>query len=94
MAQTNVSFEMNTKLHDQMAQLCDELGMDIDDAFQLFAQKMVNEKKIPFEVTLNDIPAGTSEEKVLHFVKWTVIVATTVSVIAVIIKLFRRFSHH
>ena len=94
MAQTNVSFEMNTKLYDEMTQLCNELGMDTEDAFQLFAQKMVNEKKIPFEVTLKDIPSKVAEEKVFHFVKLTVIVATTAAAIAVIVKLFRQLAHH
>ena len=94
MAQTNVSFEMNTKLYDEMSKLCNGLGMDPDDAFQLFAQKMVNENKIPFEVNLKDIPPKVAEEKVFHFVKLTVIVATTAAAIAVIIKLFRQLAHH
>ncbi len=94
MAQTNVSFEMNTKLYDEMTKLCNDLGMDTDEAFQLFAQKMVNEKQIPFEVTLKDIPAKVTEEKVFHFVKLTVIVATIAAAMAVIIKLFRQLAHH
>ncbi len=94
MAQTTVSFEMNKKLHDQLVKLCAELGMNIDDAFRLFAKKMVNEQKIPFAVTVNDIPLDDPEEKVFRFVKWTVIIATTTTSIALIAKLFRQLAHH
>ncbi len=94
MAQTNVSFEMNEKLRDQMAQLCDELGMDIEDAFQLFARKMVNEQEIPFEVTEKELPIDERDEKVLRFVRFTVIFAAVATSIALLIKLIRSLKKH
>lgn len=94
MAQTNVSFEMNEKLYDQMEDLCNELGLDVEDAFQLFAKKMVNEQEIPFEVTISDWPTDPTEEKVFHFIKWTVIVAALATALAVIVRLFGQLSHH
>lgn len=94
MAQTNVSFEMNEKLYDQLEDLCEELGLDVEDAFQLFAKKMVNEKEIPFEVTINDWPVDSNEEKMFHFLKWSVIIASTATAIALIVKLFHDLSHH
>ncbi|WP_304769883.1 type II toxin-antitoxin system RelB/DinJ family antitoxin, partial [Ileibacterium valens] len=54
MAVTNVSFEMNDKLKNQMEEICEDLGMSMDDAFQIFARKMVNEEGLPFEVTEAD----------------------------------------
>lgn len=92
MAQTNVSFEMNEKLRDQMAELCDELGMDIEDAFQLFAKKMVNEKEIPFEVTANDIPGDETEEKIIKFVKLSALIAGVAALVALIVKIIHKLS--
>lgn len=93
MAQINVSFEMNEKLRDQFEEICDELGMDIEDAFKLFAKKMVNEQEIPFEVNINDIPSDDEDEKIVRFLKITAIVAAVAASIAVIVNLIRKFSH-
>lgn len=91
MATTNVSFEMNEKLKDQMSELCEELGMDIDDAFQLFARKMVNEQEIPFEVTEKELPMSEGEQIVRTVIKWTAITAAITAAAALIIRLVRVF---
>ena len=90
MANTNVSFEMNEKLRDEMAELCEELGMEIDDAFQLFARKMVNEQDIPFEVTEKELPVSEKEEAVRTIVKWSAIVAGVCALIVLLRTLFHR----
>ena len=90
MAKTNVSFEMNEKLRDQMEEICDELGMDLEDAFKLFAKKMVNEQQIPFEVTVNDIPNDDADEKVVRFVKISAVVAAVAAAVSLVIHLFRK----
>lgn len=90
MAQTNVSFEMNEKLRDQMEEICDELGMDLEDAFKLFAKKMVNEQQIPFEVTVNDIPNDDADEKIIHFVKISAVIAAVAAAVSLVIHLFRK----
>lgn len=90
MAQTNVSFEMNEKLRNQMEEICDELGMDLEDAFKLFAKKMVNEQQIPFEVTVNDIPNDDADEKVVRFVKISAVVAAVAAAVSLVIHLFRK----
>lgn len=91
MAQTNVSFEMNEKLRDEMAELCDELGMSIDDAFQIFARKMVNEQEVPFEITDKELPHDDTDEVIVKVLKWTSIAALCAAVIALIVRLFRTF---
>ncbi|WP_323090473.1 type II toxin-antitoxin system RelB/DinJ family antitoxin [Allobaculum sp. JKK-2023] len=90
MAQTNVSFEMNEKLRDQMEEICDELGMDLEDAFKLFAKKMVNEQQIPFEVTVNDIPNDDADEKIIRFVKISAVIAAVAAAVSLVIHLFRK----
>jgi DNA-damage-inducible protein J len=61
MAQINVPIEMNEELKAQVDELCEELGLDFETAVNIFAQKMVNEQGVPFEVTEKDYPAD--EEK-------------------------------
>ena len=56
MAKTNVSFEMSEKLKEQMDSVCEDLGMPPEEAFQIFAAKVVNEQGIPFEVTEAEYP--------------------------------------
>lgn len=84
MAQSNVSFEMNDKLIDRMEDLCDELGMSMEDAFQLFARKMVNEQGIPFEVTEKEYPVDEKEEIIEKAVKWTAIITAVVAAVSLI----------
>ncbi len=90
MAQTNVSFEMNEKLRDQMEEICDELGMEMEDAFKLFAKKMVNEQEIPFEVTINDIPNDDADSTVVRIVKISAIIAAVAAVASLIVHLLRK----
>lgn len=63
MTRVNVPIEMNEDLYDKMQALCDELGLDMDTAISIFAQKMVNEEGMPFEVTEKDLPADEEAEK-------------------------------
>lgn len=80
---------MNEKLRDEMAELCEELGMDIDDAFQLFARKMVNEQEIPFEVTEKDLPVSETKETIRVIVKWSAICVAAAASVALIVRLIR-----
>lgn len=92
MAQSNISFEMNDKLMDRMQELCDELGMSMDDAFQLFARKMVNEQGIPFEVTEKEYPVDEKQEMIEKAIKWTAIITATVACISIIGHLIHWFA--
>ena len=56
MAQTNVVIEMNDKLKEKFETTCDNLGMDMETAMNIFAQKMVYEQQVPFEITEKDYP--------------------------------------
>lgn len=55
MAQTNVNIRMDETLKQQFDHLCNELGMNMSTAFNIFARTMVRQQKIPFEISL-DIP--------------------------------------
>lgn len=55
MAQTNVNIRMDETLKQQFDHLCNELGLNMSTAFNIFARTMVRQQKIPFEISL-DVP--------------------------------------
>lgn len=55
MAQTNVNIRMDETLKQQFDRLCNELGLNMSTAFNIFAKTMVRQQKVPFEISL-DIP--------------------------------------
>ena len=50
MAQSMVNIRMDEDLKKSMEQVCKELGMSMTTAFTIFAVKVGNEKRIPFEI--------------------------------------------
>ena len=49
---TNVNFRMDRDLKQQLERLCNELGLTMSTAFNIFAKAMVRQQRIPFEVGL------------------------------------------
>lgn len=50
MAQTMVNFRIDEDVKRKMESACKEMGLSISTAFNIFAVKVGNERKIPFEV--------------------------------------------
>lgn len=59
MAQTNVNICMEESLKQQFEHLCNELGLNMSTAFNVFAKTMVRQQRIPFEISLNSPNAET-----------------------------------
>jgi DNA-damage-inducible protein J len=55
MAQTNINIRMDADLKREFDELCDDLGLTMTAAFNVFAKTMVRQQRIPFEVS-RDIP--------------------------------------
>lgn len=53
MAQTNVNIRMDDVLKQQFDTLCNELGLTMSTAFNIFAKTMVRQQGIPFEISLD-----------------------------------------
>ena len=53
MAQSVVNFRMDKKIKENMEKICDELGMNMTTAFTIFAKKLIREKRIPFDVSID-----------------------------------------
>ena len=53
MSQTIVSIRMDSELKKNLEVVCTELGLSMTTAFTIFAKKMVREKRIPFDVSID-----------------------------------------
>lgn len=80
MAQTNVNIRMDENLKQQFDHLCNELGLTMSAAFNVFAKTMVRQQKIPFEIALElpnaetlaaieDVNKGRNLSKSFHSVE-------------------------
>lgn len=59
MSQTNINIRMDDNLKQQFDHLCNELGLNMTTAFNIFAKTMVRQQRIPFEVSLDTPNAET-----------------------------------
>ena len=53
MAQTLVNFRIDEETKKEMEELCNELGITISAALNIFIKKKIREKRIPFEVSID-----------------------------------------
>lgn len=57
----NVNLKLDEDVKKSMEQVCSELGLSISEAFTVFAKKVVREKRIPFEISIDH-----SESNIRH----------------------------
>lgn len=50
MAQTNVSIRMDNDLKESFENLCNEMGLTMTSAINVFVKKVVRDCRIPFEI--------------------------------------------
>ena len=50
MAQAMVNFRMDEELKKNMEETCKKMGLTMTAAFTMFATKVTNEQRIPFEI--------------------------------------------
>ena len=53
MSQTTVSIRMDDDVKTGREKVCRELGMNLSTAFTIYARKVVQEKRIPFDVSID-----------------------------------------
>lgn len=94
MDKTNVELQLNTKLYNEMDEVCEDLGMTVDDAFQIFARKMVNEQGIPFEVTEKEYPQEDHKALLLKITEMIAGIGLLIALTAGIVSLIRALKDH
>ena len=65
MAQTNVNIRMDEATKKAFDAFCEEIGLSVSSAFNIFAKTVVREQRIPFELTTeipNDITIAAMNE--------------------------------
>ena len=53
MGQTTITIRIDEGLKKDFDRVCDDLGMPMSTAVNIFAKKVVREKRIPFEVSMD-----------------------------------------
>jgi DNA-damage-inducible protein J len=48
---TMVNFRMDSELKSRMEKTCKDMGLTLTSAFTMFATKVIQEQRIPFEIT-------------------------------------------
>ena len=61
MAQTNVSIRIDEDVKRKFDAICDELGMSMSTAFNIFAKAVIRQGGIPFDLSLSRPSAETLE---------------------------------
>jgi len=56
MAQTMVNFRMDSDLKKSMEQVCKEMGLNMTTAITIFINRVVKDRRIPFEVAAEPDP--------------------------------------
>ena len=56
MTQSNISIRIDNQLKQQFDSLCNELGLSMSSALNLFVKTVVREQRIPFEIAAETDP--------------------------------------
>ena len=60
MAQSLINFRIDENTKKQMEEICNELGMNLSTAFNIFAKKVCREKRIPFDISIDPFYSDTN----------------------------------
>lgn len=66
MAQTTFSIRMDSDLKKDFDKLCEDFGMSMSTAINVFARAVVRERRIPFDVASADAPAYAADRRVFY----------------------------
>lgn len=69
MAQTLINFRIDETTKKQMEQICNELGITMSTAFNIFAKKMIREKRIPFDVSIDPFYSESNMKAITESIK-------------------------
>jgi DNA-damage-inducible protein J len=69
MAQTLVNFRIDEETKKEMEKVCDELGMTVTTALNIFIKKMTREKRIPFDVSIDPFYSKSNMKAINESIK-------------------------
>jgi len=62
MAQTNINIRMDTQLKNQFESFCNNIGLTMSTAINVFAKTSVRLQKIPFEISAEPQPSNVNRK--------------------------------
>ena len=69
MAQTLINFRIDEKTKKEMEEICNELGMTVTTALNIFIKKMIREKRIPFDVAIDPFYSDSNIKAIEESIK-------------------------
>jgi DNA-damage-inducible protein J len=64
MSQTNINIRMDEELKNRFNALCEDMGLTMTGAFNIFAKAVVRQRKIPFEISAESDPFYSESNQV------------------------------
>lgn len=61
MTQSLVNFRLDSDLKQELDETCQDLGLTMTAAFTVFAKKVVRERRIPFDVSIDPFYSDTNQ---------------------------------
>ena len=61
MAQTNISIRIDEGIKKQFDEFCEEIGMNMTTAINIFIKRVLREKRIPFALSISDYNKETQK---------------------------------
>ena len=69
MAQTLINVSIEEKTKNEMEEICNELGMTVTTALNIFIKKMTREKRIPFDVAIDPFYSDSNIKAIEESIK-------------------------
>ena len=69
MAQSNINIRIDEELKKQFEKFCEDTGLTMTTAFNLFIKKAVKEQRIPFEITADPFYSAANIERLEKAIK-------------------------
>jgi len=69
MSQTNINIRMDTQLKEQFETFCNNVGLTMSTAFNVFARTSVRLQKIPFEIAADHFYSETNMNALMESIK-------------------------
>ena len=64
----NVNFKLDPDVKEKMENVCSEIGLSMSAAFTIFAKKVANERRIPFELTADPFYSEKHTERLINII--------------------------
>ena len=69
MAQTLINFRIEENTKKELEKICNELGITMSTAYNIFAKKVIREKRIPFDVSIDPFYSDSNQNALQESIK-------------------------